>query len=327
MSRVHVVIVNWNGWRDTLECLDSLLRSGGVDFSVIVCDNASRDGSADRLQEWAEAHLAGDFERLPRGAAETGCAKRATRRLVLIDNGANLGFAGANNVGMRCAMSDPACEYVWLLNNDTAVEPDALARAVSRMDDEPSLGLCGSTLVYFHERESVQAFGGARYSQLTGKSSHIGAFAHIAGIPVDGTAVERELSYVIGAAMLVRRDFIERVGYMQEDYFLYFEELDWAARGARDFRLGYAPRSVVFHKEGATIGTSASGGSRLSVYYLFRNRLRFTCRFHPLSLPTVLFASFVDIARFLYRRRWPQFVAGLRGLCQLPPEAEVGGEK
>jgi len=136
-------------------------------------------------------------------------------------------------------------------------------------------------------------------------------------VPLDGAAVEQQLSCVVGAAMLVSRPFLEQVGLMREDYFLYYEEIDWATRAKGRFKLGYAPRSVVFHKEGASIGTTASGGSPLSMFYLFRNRIRFTWRFHRPYLPVVLAVALLDVAKMVWRRRWPQAAAALRGVLQL----------
>ena len=116
--------------------------------------------------------------------------------------------------------------------------------------------------------------------------------------PIDRAAVEAELSYVNGASMFVSRSFLERIGLMQEDYFLYWEEMDWAARAAGQFRLGYAPQSIVYHKVGASIGTSDFGDrSPLSDYYMARSRLKFCWRFSMRSIPFVTF----DIARRAWR--------------------------
>ncbi|MFS2137462.1 glycosyltransferase family 2 protein [Duganella sp. Dugasp56] len=316
-AKAFVVILNWNGWRDTLECLESLLASTGVELRVVVCDNASSDGSAAQLRAWADRRFGAfgwtEVDRLLPQARPT-----TDHAFVLLHNGGNLGFAGGNNPGIAYAMGDAACEYIWLLNNDTVVEPDALAQAIARMRQDRRIGLCGSTLVYYHQRDQVQAFGGARYSPARGSSVHVGAFEPRSAVPAASAAVEASLSYVIGAAMLVRRAFVEQVGLMTEDYFLYFEEIDWCTRGRAHFALGYAPASVVYHKEGASIGTAATGGSALSVYYLFKNRLRFTARFHARHLLTVVLFSLIDVAKFVYRRRWPQVSSALRGMLQLP---------
>ncbi|WP_353404248.1 glycosyltransferase family 2 protein [Duganella hordei] len=317
LPKAFVIILNWNGWRDTLECVESLLGSTGVDLRVVVCDNASNDDSVTQLCLWADTRF-GPLAWTEIDRLSDQVRPSTDHTFVLLHNGGNLGFAGGNNPGIAYAMGDPACEYIWLLNNDTAVEPDALAQAITRMQQDAGIGLCGSTLVYYHQRDQVQAFGGARYSPAKGSSVHVGAFEPLSAIPVTPSVVEASLSYVIGAAMLVRRAFVEKVGLMTEDYFLYFEEIDWCTRGRDQFSLGYAPASVVYHKEGASIGTSASGGSTLSIYYLFKNRLRFTARFHARHLFTVIVYSLIDIAKFVYRHRWPQAYSALRGMLQLP---------
>ncbi|WP_235533763.1 glycosyltransferase family 2 protein [Pelomonas sp. Root405] len=316
-----VVLLNWNGWRDTLECLDSLFAEGATPCRVLVCDNASRDESVPRIRTWAEQRFGTRFANLTRADVDGGARLEDSQQFALIENGGNLGFAAGNNVGIKLALRDPRCRYVWVLNNDTVVLPDALGQAVERMQADPSVGLCGSTLVYFDEPDKVQALGGASYSRWSGRSRHVGAFMPRSEVPQDSAACEARFSYVVGAAMLVSRAFLEQVGLMREDYFLYYEEIDWATRGGGRFRLGYAPGSVVLHKEGASIGTAASGGSPLSLYFLYRNRLRFSWRFHRPFVASVVYFSLLDVARLAVRRRWPQVGAALRGILQLsrPP--------
>ena len=290
---------------------------------VVICDNGSTDGSVASLAQALQARFGNAFCQIDRAALDAVVHAPGDTRVWLIANQANLGFAAGNNVGIRFALRDPACSHVWVLNNDTEVAPDALAQALARMQADPSIGICGSTLVYHHDRRTVQALGGASYSCWTGRTRHLGAFGQLADVPLDGEHIERATACVVGAAMLVSRAFLDTVGLMREDYFLFYEEMDWATRAAlpnpagRRFRLGYAPRSVVFHKEGASIGTAASGGSALSLFYLFRNRLRFSWRFYRRYTPVVLLCALVDVARLAARRRWPQAAAALRGVLQL----------
>lgn len=320
-----VVLLNWNGWRDTLACLDSLFAEGATPCRVLVCDNGSQDVSIVEMLAWGQSRLGAQCAHLTRADVEAGAVLPDEVQLAFIENGANLGFAAGNNMGIRLALRDAACQFIWVLNNDTVVRPDALQRALDQMTTDPVIGLCGSTLMYFDQPEKVQALGGAVYSRWSGRSRHLGAFAPLSVVPTDGRAIAAQFSYVVGAAMLVSRAFLERVGLMREDYFLYYEEVDWATRGAAaGFRLAYAPDSVVFHKEGASIGTSASGGSPLSLYFLFRNRIRFCARFHPLFLPSVLAFCAIDIFKFSVRKCRPQAAAALRGTLQLPRAAACG---
>lgn len=315
------VVLNWNGWRDTLACVHSLLRATPAPGRIIVCDNGSADDSLAQLDTALRLADGAGFRRTDR-AGVAGAAV-GDGRLWLVANGANLGYAGGNNVGLCLALRDLACTQVWLLNNDTEVAPDALAEALARLAARPGIGLCGSTLVYAHDRQTVQACGGSAYSRWTGRTRHLGGHGHLATVPADPTEVEAAMACVVGAAMLVRREWLQSVGLLTEDYFLYFEEIDWAARAAGRFGLGWAPRSVVFHKEGASIGTAASGGSPLSMYYLFRNRLRFAWRFHRTFFPAVFTWTLWDVFKLAARARWPQAVAALRGTLQLAPPATV----
>lgn len=319
--KTYVILLNWNGWKDTIECLESLFLSTAENFSVIVCDNDSQDDSVQNLTGWANNYfrISTDWACFEQNNVDTVSSDFFNKKLLLLQNGGNLGFAGGNNTGVCFAMRDPECAYIWLLNNDTVVEPDALEQAINHMQANEKIGLCGSTLIYYDERSKVQAWGGAIYSPIRGTSKHAGAFSSPQSLPKDSKSVEASLSYVVGAAMLASREYIEKIGLMREDYFLFYEEIDWAVRGKDSFELGYAPLSIVYHKEGASIGTSSSGGSPLSIYYLFKNRIKFSSRFYKKYLPTVLVFCFIEIAKFLLKIRIASAMAAIRGMCGLSP--------
>lgn len=325
-SRVVVVVLNFNGWRDTVACVRSVLndQASSSRCIVVVCDNDSSDGSMEALKgafsSWPEgrALLVLDRAGAEAGHGATGDAWADTP-LVLVQNGANLGFAGGCNVGLRWALHSGATHF-WLLNNDTEISPGARDALLARMASGPRIGLCGSRLVYHHDRRLVQARGGAVFDPRTATSRHIGVHEPV-DQPEDAAAVEQQMSYVVGASMMATRAFVHQVGLMQEDYFLYFEELDWAVRGrAAGFLLAYAPASVVFHKEGATIGSShgRDGGSLLSMRFLSRNRLLFTRRHHPRCLGSVRRQMLYETAVFLKRRQWAKAVVVLQALSGRP---------
>lgn len=287
VSRVCIILVNWNGWRDTLECLGSLLNLDYPDFRIVVCDNGSTDDSLPRLRSWAEERSAG-FAEYRRTEAETGGNPALDPLLALIENGENLGFAGGNNVGIRYALAR-SFEFCWLLNNDTVAEPDALAHLAARLEQQPAIGICGSTILHYHERKRIQALGGGRYYRWIGLPWHYGRFTMWeVGCRLQQQA-ESRMNYVEGASMLVSRRFLLEVGLMSEEYFLYFEEADWAVRAKGRFALGYAPESVIYHKVGGSIGTSSNPAKKSFVcdFYNIRNRIRFARRYHPVTLPTV----------------------------------------
>jgi GT2 family glycosyltransferase len=156
------------------------------------------------------------------------------------------------------------------------------------MNDDSSIGICGATLLYFGTADVVQAYAGVRYSYLTGRGQHIGSGTRYAG-PIDNAEVERQMTYVSGASMFVRTQFVRDVGPMCEDYFLYNEEVDWAWRARGKYRLGAETTAVIYHKEGASIGTEshARPASVLSDFFQARNKLLFSRRYVPLSVPVI----------------------------------------
>lgn len=297
---VAVVLVNWNGAELCLDCLDTLLACDYPAFKVYVVDNDSSDDSVDRLRRWCEAPTrpsqAVDFANVQRVSARGGPVPHAVvdwrpglaghgrdgdPTVTLIRVGRNAGFAGGNNIGM-CYAGPDHFEYFWLLNTDTVVDRRALDHLVECAQSDPGLGMVGSTLRYHGAPDTVQALGGARFDSRRCLFEHIGH-----GWPVDVAEQEtqrarREMAYVVGASMLVSSRFVREVGPMQEDYFLYYEEVDWACRGMPAFRPGYAPRSHVYHKVGMSTAKSVP---LFSMRLAYRNRIRFVARFMPDRLP------------------------------------------
>lgn len=297
-ARVAVVLVNWHGAADTVACLRSLatIDPAGAELSAFVVDNASTDDSmaviADALAErgfrpLAEDRAAPRVQSVVRWEAPPWAG--ALREVTLARTRENLGFAAGNNIGYRLAQAaDPGLDFVWLLNNDTQLRSDCLAHLLAKMAAEPDVGMCGCTIVFFDDPNTIQCSGGVRYSTLTGRGWLIGAGLPLARGPDERTA-EAVTDYLNGASMFLRCSQVDTIGLMAEDYFLYNEEIDWAWRARGRFRLGVATRAVVLHKEGATIGTGSARrrASPLANFYQTRSKLIFARRFTPWFLPTV----------------------------------------
>jgi len=320
-----IILVNWKGTSDTCACLTSLERTAGIEWCAVVCENGSPDNSATELR----AFLAKKYTERIRPTAEPQvfdyyAENSNIPRVTLVLSPFNLGFAGGNNLAYHHAPADLKAEFIWFLNNDTEVEPDTLLQMINRMRQDPSIGICGSTLVYAHDRKTVQAFSGSFYHPWTGFIRSIGN-GKTWPCTVDIKAVEARMSYVSGASMLVSSEFINRVGLMCEEYFLYYEEIDWAERARKaGFRLGYAPQAVVFHKEGAVLGSGKSTRrSMLAEYYTLLGKLTITRRFFPWALPTVYLYSLLLILRRYVQGYWTRanmMVKVLLGFRRTPPE-------
>ncbi len=307
---VFILLLNWNGWRDTVECLDSLLRLDYPNFQIILCDNGSSDDSLQRFDEWAQRRGV-PYRRLSRHAAES-TTRPVQEKLIVIENGANLGFAGGNNVGLRFACTQ-AFEYIWLLNTDTTVKPDALTKLIAEVESNPKIGMCGSTLLYYHAPDTVQTLCGGRINRRTGEPHHIGAFQKFQQ-PISQAEVLKQLDYVMGASMLVSRKFLEEVGLMEEGYFLYYEEIDWAERAKGKFKLGYAPESVVYHKEGRSVGNQPKSYSPMSIYFMTRSRVKFMRKFFPKALPIVYARLALSVVGQCAKGNWRSAQAIVKGL-------------
>jgi GT2 family glycosyltransferase len=325
VSKTYIIILNWNSWPDTLECLESVLRSDYADFQVIVCDNDSHDNSMEYIKAWVDGALdilvpcknplrrlsfppirkSVSYVEYTRSAAELGGDVHAgDARLVLVHTGANLGFAGGCNVALRYALARDDFGYAWLLNNDTVVETSALPELVRKMEQSQHAGMCGSTLLYYNSINCVQTLGGCRYNKWLAMPRPIGNFCSLPD-EIDENKTEQNIMYIAGASILVTRKFIQEIGLMSEQYFLFFEEIDWAVRAEGLFWKAYASKSIVYHKEGSSTGTNSSSGnnSPLSEYYFNKNRVAFTKRYYIYALPTVLFGIMITIINRIRRNQ------------------------
>lgn len=333
----YVVLLNWRGWRDTIACLESVFASRDAALRVIVCDNASGDGSLEQISAWAAGEL--EVERpgqarlsqllghvtrplrqrcISRQEAESGSAAFDVD-LMLVDNGANLGFAAGNNVGLRLALAQADMGSVWLLNNDTLVEPDCLLKMRACLASADGPAVCGSMIHFFDRPEVVQAIGGNRFNRYTGVAGRSeGRFLHEGDIDPQHLPLE-SLAYLSGCSMLLPRRFLEEVGLMGEQYFLYYEEIDWFTRANGSFQLVVAPGARIYHREGSSIGSPGwqRSASAFADYHLYRSRLRFMRSHYRRYLPLAYLAAWGDVGKCLLRRQFANADALVRVLLGL----------
>lgn len=216
--RVACIVLNWNGWQDTIACLAAIDALDYGNRFVIVVDNGSTDESVTRIHE-------------------------AYPAIELLRAGRNLGFGGGVNVGMRSALQQGA-EFVWLLNNDTRPAPAALAMLVMKALAQPRLGAVGSVLMYMNAEMKVQAWGGGRVNCWLGTATQ----AKMARD--DGW-----FHYLTAASVLLRSEALEKIGLFDDGFFMYWEDTDLSFRMREaGWELGVAADSVVLHKVGASSG-------------------------------------------------------------------------
>lgn len=303
-TKTGVVVVNYCRVQDTLACLQALARLNTPPKRIVVVDNGSDDDSVARLQHALAAPIRGTRPEL----------------LVLADN---RGFAGGNNAALRFLLQDSGCHSFWLLNNDTKPAPEALDALCARLGQLTQPGACGSLLVHMDEEERVQCLGGGRLQRLIGTTSHLGdGLRREATQGIHIQAVESQLDYICGASLLVTRKSLLDVGFLDESYFLYYEDVDWGVRMRRHgYDLGFANSSVVVHKEGASTGACSARTrgetpqrSTLVDYLSLRNRIWLMRKMFPWSLPLVLVGSLGVLARRYQRGQVDRFPLLLRAI-------------
>lgn len=342
--KVVSVVLNWNGWLDTIECLESLLRSDYDNHQIVVCDNGSQDHSIERLIEWAQGMLevkargdvkglAWEYRPVPKPIAHAvydsphgalGSPPPENARLIFIRNGGNLGYAGGNNIGMRFAVETLHADYVWVLNNDTVVDRQAIKHFTDAFALRPDAALLGSRLMQYHSPDVIQALGGGYLDPRLALDSQLGR-GQRTHASVDQLL---ELEHVIGASMFIRSDAIRDVGLIDESYFLYREETDWCLELRKHgWRLLYCPQSIVWHKEGHSTGFK----SGIHDYYAVRNMLFLIQKHYPQHLRSAFLISFwravapkiarLQFKRLLYvLRAYYDFLRGVRGKTQVDPD-------
>jgi GT2 family glycosyltransferase len=306
--KVYIILVNYNGWEDSVECLESLLSLTYTNKQIIVVDNNSPNGSINLMLDWARSYYKLNPKSFTSVADDAILeAPDLNSEIVFIQSKRNAGFAAGNNLAIKLAMHKQDFEYLWLLNNDTIVDKNSLSelvkRAVSDKAKNLRTGIWGSKLLFYHSPDTIQALGGV-FNLHTFTTSHIGENERDRDITSDYI---HKQDYVIGASMFVSKEFVEDVGLLNEDYFLYFEELDWAKRGQKKgYNLGFVQSSNVYHKEGQTIGSSSEGSkkSALADYHGIRSKILFVKKFYPEKLPQLYFLLSGSIILRLKRRQF-----------------------
>ncbi len=306
--RVAIIVVNWNGWKDTLECFESLLPIvERREATIICCDNGSTDDSVRHISNWANKH----FRQAP-DSGQDGTCTASRPAFTLLGTDRNLGYSGGNNVGIRRALELTSCEFVWLLNNDTIATDGAISSLLLAARNTPNIAAFGSTIVDYYNPSRVQCAGGCRYHPMLTVTRQA-----LRGWDLDDAlASSRDVGfdYVAGSAMFLRTAAMRNIGLLNETFFLYYEEADYAKRlKEHGYRIGWCKESVVLHKGGQSTRSRSQlnpEGSWLSEYHENLSTLKYTASHHRKLLPFA--ATFRLAAKLLMAAfRRPRAVAPL----------------
>ncbi len=233
---VYIIIINWNNFSDTVDCLKSLSQITYSNYRIVVVDNGSTDDSVKEL-------------------------KSAFPQLNLIETKENLGFSGGNNLGIKFAFENRA-EYVLLLNNDTVVSPDFLSQLVQQLDLDSTYGIVGPVIYHEQERQKIWWAGGSLDFWLN--------FHAVTTTPQSDVT---DLNFQTGCCCLIRKEVVNKVGLLDEKYFLYYEDADYGARvRGIGYKIGLVRDSKIWHKVSSTTKGELSP---VNEYYYVRNKLRY----------------------------------------------------
>lgn len=254
--KISVIILNWNGWQDTLECLDSMSKIDYPNCETVIVDNDSKNESVEKIKEWLNAN-----------SGKT----RVNYKLIVNDH--NAGFAGGNNKGIDYAVKNGA-DYVFLLNNDTLADPSSIGKLAEAAEADKTIGIAGSKIYYYPRGEKERIwFAGGKVNWLKTKGEHIDLNKEEDGGEKKNENSEQRsfpVDYITGCAMLIRREVIEKIGMLSDDYFLYYEDTDYCLRARRaGWQCVLVPESHIWHK----ISRSTKELSSSYIYYHARNGL------------------------------------------------------
>lgn len=315
---INVAIVSYGSSGDILECVTSLLDQIERISSIHICENGGDSRFIEIMNIMRSAvviSVDSDCQNHFSGISSFGT------RIVVYNAGENLGYAGGINYCLQRMGSD--WSHLWIVNPDATPEKGALSALLERQKAVDA-DIVGGVLV-FSDTEKVQSYGGY-WRPWIARGLNLGMGKALADRP-EPAVVEPSMNYISGACMLVTRRYVEAIGPMRDDYFLYCEEVDWCLRrGSR--RLAFAPDAIVYHKHGMTIGShrDRKKRSRLAVYLDERNKIILTRRIYPLKLPIVACFTLLLLAQYLVAGAFTNFGhgvagwwAGLRGQTGRPP--------
>ena len=317
-GELGVIIVLYRSADVIGACLSSVIEASPAVSRIVLVDNASPDESVSIAEETALG-LGVNVRSDGAGANMDGCEGL---EVDIIRAGANLGFAGGVNIGIDLLLQDAGIDFFWVLNPDCELAPGAAEQVLATARDasgEPGFALLGTRVIY-HEGGHIQSDGGVA-CRWTGRCRNLNQGC----LPDDAILyADDRIDFISGASMIASRGFIDAVGLLPEDYFLYYEEVAWAAdRG--DWPLIRCLDAAVLHHGGTAIG---SGGpnrapSALSNYFNFRNRMRFVRRTRPWVMAIAYTYAILKILQTLWHREWRSANAAFRGMHELTPPHDV----
>lgn len=333
--KVAIIILNWNGWEDTIECLESIFQITYPLYEVIIVDNGSKDDSIQKIKNYAEGKIkikSRFFHYLPenkpiyireysKDELDTSISIKETNKnlvsrknLILIKNDDNYGFAEGNNIGIKFALNNLNSDYILLLNNDTVVDPYFLNELINVAESDLQIGVLGPTIYEYKNPQEIQSAGvkihwnkGEVINLTQKKSKYLDE--------------PENVDCVMGCALFAKSELFNKIGYLNKDYFAYLEETELCVRAHKAlYRIVYVPKGKIWHKGGAT-SNKITG---FTLFHYTRNKFWFmkkhSSKQQYFSFLTYFFGfrAWMVIGGILYRQKskeiLPSFISFLKGI-------------
>ncbi len=276
--KVYIITINFGTPEHTIECLESICVNSHELFQVLVVDVLNINQSVEKITRWID--------------------EKNDSRFSFIQEKENKGFAYANNIGIRYSLEQPDCDFIWVLNNDTVIAQNALEELLNCYEQDKNkdkAGFYGSKILDYKDKELIQNVGGT-FNKWTGYSVLLGMGEKDAG---QHDKEDFQIDYVIGASMFCHSSLVQKIGFMPEDYFLYYEDIDWCLSAKKaGFKNQTSTKSKVYHKQGISTGAKLLGNDVGLEYkkYLYSSYKKLYTRHFRMLMPVAYFILFKQLA-------------------------------
>lgn len=302
--KVIIILLNYNGSKDTIDCLQSLWDISYPNYNIVIVDNDSPDGSLELIDSYLSSECVDHviYNHPDKAMEYAGKMPFVT----CIQSGRNGGYGHGNNIGIKYALANSA-DYVLILNNDTVVGTGFLEPLVAMCEDDGNIGIASSK-IYFHDRPDVLWFNGGKFHPYTAKVEHVNY-----NEKDTGQESLKENTFISGCLWLVPCKIFETVGFMNEEYFMYVEDLEYCQRVlAKGYTLAVCDKSQIFHK----VGSSSGHWSPFFAYWMARNKMKFISEFASgtCKITAVFYHVFYVSFWWLFHKRIDLFGAHLKGI-------------
>ncbi len=315
-NKIYIILINYNKWEDTIECLESILQNKYIYYQIIVVDNDSKNDSINYLIQWARGkrdvicnnerlkHLIYPPTKKPKpyllySENEAICGGNRTAEIesdspiIFIQANNNRGFAAGNNIAIKYILKKNDFKYVLLINNDTVVESNILDKMIEAANYNEKIGIVGAKIFYYNKPEKIW-FNGGKFNKIIGTASHIQS---------NNNMTISFCTFITGCCMLIKKNVIEKVGLLDESFFMYVEDLDYCYKVHKNrFKLAISHDAHLWHKVGAGNGKKIS---KFAVYWNVRNIIKFNKSrdesLKYISISLYFFFSIFSLIKWLFK--------------------------